>query len=109
MPVTLPNIVRKIKEVPNPVNVSIIEEFHNYMIERNSSENHQINNLKMIVAFANHLGKDTSFYDVKNKDQILEFVNTKIKNNDPQKKWITTWNNYLNRIKIFLRTILMGY
>jgi hypothetical protein len=37
--------------------------------------------------------------------QELYFLNTKIKNqeDDPEKKSITTWNDYLQRIKHFLR------
>jgi hypothetical protein len=33
------------------------------------------------------------------KDQILEFLNTKVKSydEDPKKRWIPTWNNYLNK------------
>ena len=32
------------------------------------------------------------------KNQVLEFLNTKVKSydEDPDKRWITTWNNYLN-------------
>ena len=35
----------------------------------------------------------------------MTFLDTKIKSNDtdPDKKWITTWNDYLLRIKYFLR------
>jgi hypothetical protein len=35
----------------------------------------------------------------------LEFLDTKKKDfeDDVEKKWITTWNYYLNRIKLFYR------
>jgi hypothetical protein len=35
----------------------------------------------------------------------MSFLNNKIKNveEDPDKKWITTWNDYLHRIKHFFR------
>ena len=70
-----------------------------------SSEHHQNNNLKVVIAFGTFLGKATSFYEIKTKEQILEFLDTKIKSYsvDPDKKWITTWNNYLNRIRLFYR------
>ena len=52
--------------------------------------------------------KGTSFYEIKTKEQVLEFLDTKIKsyNEDPDKRWITTWNNYLNRIRLFYRWLL---
>ena len=40
---------------------------------------HQNNNLKVVIAFGNFLGKDNSFYDVNKKDRVLEFLNTKVK------------------------------
>jgi len=60
---------------------------------------------KIVMAFSNFLGKDNSFYDIKTKEQVLGFLDTKIKtyDEDPDKRWITTWNNYLNRIKLFYR------
>ena len=32
------------------------------------------------------------------REQILDFLNIKVKSydEDPHKRWITTWNNYLN-------------
>jgi hypothetical protein len=41
-----------------------------------SQKNHQNNCLKAIIAFANFL-ENTTFYDVKNKGQVLEFLSTK--------------------------------
>ena len=39
------------------------------------------------------------------KEQILSFLDTKIKDSekDPEKRWITSWNHYLVRIKLFFR------
>ena len=68
------------------------------------SERHQNNNLKAVIAFANFLGIDTTFLDVELKEQIMSFLDTKIKNvEDSDKKWITRWNDYLHRIKHFFR------
>ena len=74
------------------------------MQQKGSSENHQVNNLKVVIDFGKYLGT-LSFYDVSKKDQILSFLSRKIKSpqDDPEKKWITTWNHYLNRIKLFER------
>jgi hypothetical protein len=62
------------------------------MKSNGTSERHQNNNLKAVIAFANFLGIDTTFFDVQLKEQIMSFLNTNIKNveEDPDKKWITT-------------------
>src|SRR5215467_15791493 len=71
------------------------------MLSGGCSERNQNNNLKAIVAFGNFIGPDT-FYDIHSREQILRYLDTKIKNSyeDPEEKWITT---YLNRIKLFFR------
>lgn len=103
----LSTTIGKIQDIPNPKNKEIIGEFLEYMRNNDSSEHHQNNNLKVIIAFGNFLGRDNSFYEIKRKEQILEFLNTKIKSydEDSDKRWITTWNNYLNRIRLFYRWI----
>ena len=57
------------------------------------------------MSFADYLGPEVSFHDINQKEQILSFLDTKKKDaeNDPEKKWITTWNYYLNRLKLFFR------
>jgi hypothetical protein len=76
------------------------------MKERDLSTNHQINNLKVVISFAIYLG-NTNFYAMSHKDQILSFLDSKKKeaDQDPDRKWITTWNYYLNRLKLFFRWI----
>ena len=105
MPMKLSTTIGKIDTIDNCDNVKIIKEFLEYMKNNDSSDNHQNNNLKTMITFAKFLGKDMSFFDVKDKDQVLSFLNTKKKSNedDPDKRWITTWNNYLNRIRLFYR------
>jgi integrase/recombinase XerD len=105
MPAKLTTTINKIQSVPNQTNSVIIDEFYQYMKDSDSSVHHQNNNLKVIIAFANFLGPGIKFYEIKKKEQILAFLNTKIKdpNHDPEKRWITTWNHYLNRIRLFFR------
>jgi hypothetical protein len=45
------------------------------------------------------------FYNIQIKEKTLEFLNKRIKPNsdDPDEKWITTWNDYLGRLKFFFR------
>jgi integrase/recombinase XerD len=75
------------------------------MTERDLSKNHKINNLKVIMSYANYLGPEISFHDRNKVEQILSFLDTKKKEaeNDPERRWITTWNYYLNRLKLFFR------
>jgi integrase/recombinase XerD len=51
------------------------------------------------------LGTGVSFYDVKRREQIINFLDSKMKSPelDPDSKWITTWNDYLGDIKYFFR------
>ena len=73
------------------------------MQDKGSSENHIINNLKVLIEYVNYLNK-TKLYDVDNKEHIIPFLNTKIKDGliDPDKRWITTWNlnTILNRFDL---------
>jgi integrase len=105
MPAKLTTTINKIQTVPNPTNAEIIGQFYHYMKGSDISENHQNNCLKVVIALANFLGTDITFHDIKNKEQITTFLDTKIKNReeDPDKKWITTWNHYLNRVRLFFR------
>src|SRR5919109_779530 len=105
MPSKLSTTISKIATVPNPTNSTLIGEFYQYIKTNGASERHQNNSLKMVIAFANSLGKDITFYDIRSKEQITSFLDTKVKSTeeDPDKKWITTWNYYLVHIKRFFR------
>lgn len=85
--------------------MKLLSEFLDYMKKNGSSEHHQNYNLKVMIGFGIFLGAKKSFHDVKTKQQILAFVDTRVKTHDEDldKKWITTWNNYLNRMKLFYR------
>ena len=105
MPTKLTTTISKIACIPNSVNSELVNNFYEYMKSNGASERHQNNNLKAVIAYAKFLGPDFSFYDVQKKEQIIAFLDTKIKNAeiDPDKKWITTWNHNLHRIKHFFR------
>jgi integrase/recombinase XerD len=105
MPTTLSTTISKIRLVPNSTNASLITEFHNYMVSNGASQRHQNNSLKMVIAFAKYLGPNCTFYDLRRPEQIISFLDTKIKSEeeDPDRRWITTWNYYLVHIKLFLR------
>ena len=56
------------------------------------SESYQNGNLKIIIYFARFLGSTTDFLSVKKKEQILSFLDTRIKDTeiDPEKRWTHT-------------------
>jgi integrase/recombinase XerD len=105
MPTKLTTTISKIASIPNSVNSELVNDFYEYMKSNGASERHQNNNLKVMIAYAKFLGTDVSFYNVQKKEQIMGFLDTKMKNTevDPDKKWITTWNHNLHRIKHFFR------
>ena len=71
-----------------------------------ASERHQNNNLKAILSFAQFMNSK-SLAEIDNKDDIFTFLQSKIndKDLDPDQKWITTYNDYLHRLKHLVRWI----
>ena len=83
MPVKLSTTIKKIENIPNITNRSLLIEFHKYLTSNGVSESHQNNNLKALTAFAHFLGTTISFLDVKEND-----LDSKLKRreDDPDKK-----------------------
>jgi hypothetical protein len=107
MPVKLATTVKKIENIPNAINSSLLSDFYNYLNSNGVSESHISNNLKALTSFANFLGASISFIDIRMPDLITNFLDSKLKNShdDPDGKSIITWNDYLGRIKYFMRWI----
>jgi hypothetical protein len=74
------------------------------MKNNNSSERHIINNIKVVLNFDDFFHPPNILSDP-NEEDIHNFLDSKIKSvkKDPEKKWITTWNHYLNHLKFFFR------
>ena len=91
--------------ISNAENKELILRFFDFMKRIGTSERYQNNNLKAIITYSKFLGPSISLNQVKNKVQITSFLDSKIKGieEDPDKRWITTWNDYLGRIKYFFR------
>ncbi len=106
MPAKLSTTVANIeKKVHNQVNRSLLSEFYTYLTSIDTSENYQNGLLKVLIRYAEHLGPKVTFYEIQNKEQILNYLDSKRKTEkeDPDKKWITTWNDYPWRLKYFFR------
>jgi integrase/recombinase XerD len=63
------------------------------------------NNLKAIMNFVSYIGANSSLLDIQRKEPIIQFLDTKIKSSqeDPDGRWITTWNHYLSHLKYYFR------
>ncbi|HJR48025.1 MAG TPA: hypothetical protein VJ799_07705 [Nitrososphaeraceae archaeon] len=106
MTVKLSTTVNNIERiVSQPENVKMIFQFLEFMKRSGTSERYQSNNLKTITAYSKFLGPSIALTEVKSRAQIISFLDLKIKSTeeDPDKRWITTWNDYLGRIKYFFR------
>jgi hypothetical protein len=60
-----------------------------------SSERHQNNNLKSIIAFAEFFGPHTTFYPVPTSDQLTKFLGTKMKANTHTSRISNKLENFL--------------
>ena len=104
MPIRLSTLIEKVQNLPLRENTDLINQFHNFMKNNNSSERHIINSIKLILNFDNYFHSPKILSEANEKD-IYNFLDSKIKpiEIDPDKKWITTWNHYLNHLKFFFR------
>ena len=105
MPQKLQTVLKHVQEISNDVNRHLIKDYHSYLIARDTGTNYQKDNVKLIYMFAKFLEESKTFHDVKDSETIVVFLDTrrKSKEDDPDQKWITTWNDYLWRLKMFYR------
>jgi hypothetical protein len=101
MPAKLSTTISSISSIPNSTNSTLVHEFYEYMKSIGTSVSYQNGNLKVIIYFARFLGVATDFLSIQRKGQIFSFLDTRIKDTeiDPDKRWIRTWNDYLQRIE----------
>lgn len=97
MPQKLETVLKHVEESSNDVNRQLIYEYHKYLVSRDTSTIYQKDNVKLIYIFAKFLGDSKTFIVVKDSETIVAFLDIKRKNKeeDPEQKWITTWNDYL--------------
>jgi hypothetical protein len=106
LPAKLTTTIKNIEiKISNQTNRRIINDFYEYLQNIDTSENYQNGLLKVLIRYAEFMGSHTTFYQIQEKEQVLEFLDLKRKADkvDPDKKWITTWNDYLWRLKYFFR------
>ena len=105
MPQKLETVLKHVEEISNDVNRQLIKDYHRYLISRDTSTAYQKDNIKLIHMFAKFIGESKTLYDIKNQETIVAFLDTRRKNKeeDPEQRWTTTWNDYLWRLKMFYR------
>ena len=75
LPAKLTTTVRNIDiKVTNQTNRQIINDFYEYLQNIDTSENYQNGLLKVLIRYAEHIGKNTTFYQIQEKEQILGFI-----------------------------------
>src|SRR5918995_1829051 len=103
----LDNVLQQIDYVENKVNKDVIKEFSKYLILKDASANYQRNCVKIMLMFADFIEeqKGLNLTQINSSNDILLFLDSRKRSReqDPDQKWITTWNDYLWRIKIFYR------
>jgi hypothetical protein len=105
MPQKLETVLKHVEEINNDTNRQLIKDYHKYLITRDTGTNYQKDNVKLIYMFAKFIGESKTFYNVKDSETIVAFLDTRKKSieQDQEQKWITTWNDYLWRLKMFYR------
>jgi hypothetical protein len=64
MPIKLETVLKRIPNLKNETNRQLINQYHKYLIARDTSENYQKHNIKIIIKFSEYIDP-LSFYDVK--------------------------------------------
>ena len=111
MPVTLLTTVNTIsRKIPNLKNAAIINSYYQFLKESGNSERYVRDCLKCMISYSIFLN-DKLIEEVKSKETIMRYLKSKEKiiEEDPDRKWITTWNDYLGRIKKFYRWLHNQY
>ena len=104
MPSSLAAVVKRVNSLSNVENRTLIQRFVGFMKKADISQKYQWDNLFVSPPYARHLGTK-KLSDVDKKQEITDFLDTRRKDTtiDPDQKWIRTWNDYLQRIKYFMR------
>ena len=110
MPQKLETVLKHVEEISNEVNRQLIKDYHRYLVSRDTSTNYQKDNIKLIHMFTKFIGDSKTLHDIKDQETIVAFLDTRRKNKeeDPEQRWTTTWNDYLWRLKMFYRWLYNG-
>ena len=107
MPQKLETVLKHVEEISNDVSRQLIKDYHRYLITKDTGTNYQKDNVKLIYMFVKFLEESKTFYDVKDSETIVAFLDTrrKSKEDDPEQKWITAWYNFLCLVCFYYFTV----
>ena len=77
MPTKLKNTLKKVRKINNKSNSELLIEFYEYLRDIRTLERYQSDILKVLVKFSEFI--DDNLIDVQKKQQLIAFLNTKIK------------------------------
>jgi hypothetical protein len=77
LPQKLETILANVGEISNNDNKQVILEYYRYLISRDTSINYQRDNIKLIYMFAKFVGESLTLHEIKNKETIVAFLDTK--------------------------------
>ena len=77
MPTKLKDTLEKVRKLDNKSNSDLLIEFYEYLRAARTSERYQSDILKVLVKFSDFI--NDNFMNVQKKEQVIAFLNTKIK------------------------------
>ena len=104
MPVKPETMLKRVNQLPDHQS-KLYLEFKDWLEnEQDNSARNWLNYFKVLTLFSDHIGTKKQLQDV-TRDDVLAFLDKRKKSIDvdPEKKWIVTWNHYLNRLIGFYR------
>lgn len=99
-------VIKQIQTLENKIHSEVFLEFFRWLTEeQNSGTRNAITYLKILKMFSNHIGKQN--LDSISKEDVISFLDKRKKSieDDPEKKWERTWNDYLARLVGFYKWI----
>ncbi len=74
--------LNNIQLLDNENNSKFVYDFYTYLRSVNTSESYQNQNIRALINMAKFFGKNLEFIQISKKEEILSFLNTKIKNKE---------------------------
>ena len=121
-------MLKKLNSISEP-NQTILRDFHEYMLSKNSGERHIINSLNLLMYLDRYLQslvckdlqsldlcKDFTFTSINSKEQLLTFLEHHEidgkwvkREHDAEGKYINSFNFYLGLLRTFFRWLSNSY